>query len=56
MPAVPSAIELLGNSLVYRSTNITSPNATAKVLEVVCAWPVSGQYGPGTRVLYGPLT
>ncbi|KAL4780094.1 hypothetical protein BJX76DRAFT_364616 [Aspergillus varians] len=21
-------------------------------LEVICAWPVSGQYGPGTRVLY----
>jgi hypothetical protein len=21
-------------------------------LQVVCAWPMSGQYGPGTRVLY----
>ncbi|KAL5344033.1 hypothetical protein BJX70DRAFT_393452 [Aspergillus crustosus] len=27
-------------------------NATQPGLEVVCAWPVSGQYGPGTRVLY----
>jgi hypothetical protein len=61
MPAVPSAIELLGTTLVHRSTNLTvndanaTANATAKVLEVVCAWPVSGQYGPGTRVLYAPF-
>ncbi|KAL4935911.1 hypothetical protein BDV06DRAFT_233874 [Aspergillus oleicola] len=27
-------------------------NATDIGLDVVCAWPVSGQYGPGTRVLY----
>ncbi|QPG94041.1 hypothetical protein C2857_004268 [Epichloe festucae Fl1] len=27
-------------------------NATARGLEVICAWPVSGQYGPGTRILY----
>ncbi|KAL4868016.1 hypothetical protein BDV12DRAFT_170471 [Aspergillus spectabilis] len=27
-------------------------NATEPGLQVVCAWPVSGQYGPGTRVLY----
>ncbi|KAL2802976.1 hypothetical protein BJX63DRAFT_413312 [Aspergillus granulosus] len=29
-----------------------SGNATDPGLKVVCAWPVSGQYGPGTRVLY----
>ncbi|KAJ5584895.1 uncharacterized protein N7459_004695 [Penicillium hispanicum] len=52
MPAIPSPTELLGNILVHRSTNSTPINATAQVLEVVCAWPVSGQYGPGTRVLY----
>lgn len=27
-------------------------DATARGLEVICAWPVSGQYGPGTRILY----
>ncbi|KAL4798496.1 hypothetical protein BDV19DRAFT_22687 [Aspergillus venezuelensis] len=27
-------------------------NASDLGLDVVCAWPVSGQYGPGTRVLY----
>lgn len=30
---------------------IVSNNATELGLEVVCSWPVSGQYGPGTRVL-----
>ncbi|CBF82136.1 hypothetical protein AN5303.2 [Aspergillus nidulans FGSC A4] len=31
---------------------VVSNNATELGLEVVCSWPVSGQYGPGTRVLY----
>ncbi|PGH28069.1 hypothetical protein AJ80_00325 [Polytolypa hystricis UAMH7299] len=33
---------------------IATANATSHnpALQVVCAWPVSGQYGPGTRVLY----
>ncbi|TAQ89592.1 hypothetical protein B7494_g2065 [Chlorociboria aeruginascens] len=30
--------------------NVTS--VTSNALQVVCAWPVSGQYGPGSRVLY----
>jgi hypothetical protein len=53
MPAIPSPAELLENILVHRNTEAISHNTTAPVLEVVCAWPVSGQYGPGTRVLYG---
>lgn len=24
----------------------------ANTWDVVCAWPVSGQYGPGTRILF----
>lgn len=48
MPALFYAPELVdlasraaqGNSTVYPP------------LKVVCAWPVSGQYGPGSRVLY----
>lgn len=53
MPAVPSPSQLLDDILVHRST-IANSSATdaAPVLKVVCAWPVSGQYGPGTRVLY----
>ncbi|KAF5009288.1 hypothetical protein FDECE_4500 [Fusarium decemcellulare] len=27
-------------------------NNTHEALQVICAWPVSGQYGTGTRVLY----
>lgn len=55
MPAIPSPAELLEEILVHRSADLTPGNSTAEVLEVVCAWPVSGQYGPGTRVLYDPI-
>lgn len=36
------------------STGNATANATSPALGlgVVCAWPVSGQYGPGSRVLY----
>ncbi|RDW58932.1 uncharacterized protein DSM5745_11138 [Aspergillus mulundensis] len=35
------------------SSPAVSPDNTTEIgLEVVCSWPVSGQYGPGTRVLY----
>lgn len=44
----------LMNTLVVR--NATGANATANpYLQVVCAWPVSGQYGLGSRILYVPL-
>ncbi|RDL29812.1 uncharacterized protein BP5553_10677 [Venustampulla echinocandica] len=52
MPAVSStstSIPLL-HTLVNR--NATATNVTGTALQVVCAWPVSGQYGPGSRVLY----
>lgn len=55
MPAIPSVASFLGHNLVHRATALPS-NVTAagdhSSLEVVCAWPVSGQYGPGTRALY----
>ncbi|OBT60549.1 hypothetical protein VE03_10167 [Pseudogymnoascus sp. 23342-1-I1] len=45
MPALSTA------SLVIRNT--TAVNATADpYLQVICAWPVSGQYGIGSRILY----
>ncbi|KAF7942417.1 hypothetical protein BELL_0386g00050 [Botrytis elliptica] len=47
MPAIP--LTSLKNTIV---NNNTVTNATSDVLQVVCAWPVSGQYGPGSRVLY----
>ncbi|KAI5458812.1 hypothetical protein BGZ63DRAFT_432319 [Mariannaea sp. PMI_226] len=39
-----------------RETALLSPgNSTDNALKVICAWPVSGQYGPGTRILYYAL-
>ncbi|POR36413.1 Uncharacterized protein TPAR_03390 [Tolypocladium paradoxum] len=52
MPALSSAQQASAlGSLVARnvSDNIT---AAGEALQVVCAWPVSGQYGPGSRFLY----
>ncbi|ODH45499.1 hypothetical protein GX48_08423, partial [Paracoccidioides brasiliensis] len=43
---------LIVNRNVEAATNSVSTNATSAALQVICAWPVSGQYGPGTRVLY----
>ncbi|KAK2068124.1 hypothetical protein P8C59_002787 [Phyllachora maydis] len=33
-----------------RDVNTSSPGG--ETLQVICAWPVSSQYGPGTRLLY----
>ncbi|KGO68438.1 hypothetical protein PITC_070630 [Penicillium italicum] len=54
MPATPFVASFLEHAFVHRATAFP-PNVTGAAsshLEVVCAWPVSGQYGPGTRVLY----
>ncbi|KAI0886005.1 uncharacterized protein GGS22DRAFT_159579 [Annulohypoxylon maeteangense] len=58
MPALPSA--LLLDTLVTRNLTLDSAASSLaatttnveNALQVVCAWPVSGQYGPGSRVLY----
>ncbi|QSZ32101.1 hypothetical protein DSL72_001670 [Monilinia vaccinii-corymbosi] len=47
MPAIPVASL---NSTI--ANNVTFAKSTSEALQVVCAWPVSGQYGPGSRVLY----
>ncbi|TVY82447.1 hypothetical protein LSUE1_G004250 [Lachnellula suecica] len=57
MPALSSTSLALLNTfpLIARdsaATNATTANATSNALQVICAWPVSGQYGPGSRVLY----
>ncbi|KAJ6144736.1 hypothetical protein N7470_008631 [Penicillium chermesinum] len=54
MPAILTPETLLEPALVRRTAPTAAPNATTAALEVVCAWPVSGQYGPGTRYLYHP--
>ncbi|KAG4442566.1 hypothetical protein IFR05_001978 [Cadophora sp. M221] len=46
MPTLPSTS--LSNNISSNNVTDTASNA----LQVICAWPVSGQYGPGSRVLY----
>ncbi|QDS76397.1 hypothetical protein FKW77_003801 [Venturia effusa] len=57
MPGLPPALSLN----TFADPNAFAPlfgraidatNATSQPLRVVCAFPVSGQYGPGSRVLY----
>lgn len=55
MPAFPEPS--LFPTIVARNTSTLAANAASNVtasapLQVICAWPVSGQYGPGSRVLY----
>ncbi|TID13765.1 transferase family III protein [Venturia nashicola] len=60
MPGLPSALSLNNPAdpnaftpLFARAVNAANvTNATSQALQVVCAFPVSGQYGPGSRVLY----
>ncbi|KFY45697.1 hypothetical protein V494_00823 [Pseudogymnoascus sp. VKM F-4513 (FW-928)] len=49
MPALSSAS--LMNTLVIRNTTAVNETVTP-YLQVICAWPVSGQYGFGSRMLY----
>ncbi|KAM0544541.1 hypothetical protein ACHAPJ_011758 [Fusarium lateritium] len=49
LPVVASA-ETLASSVV--SAFPRAVNHSGDALQVICAWPVSGQYGTGTRVLY----
>ncbi|KAI0429039.1 hypothetical protein F5Y09DRAFT_270362 [Xylaria sp. FL1042] len=45
----PPLLSLIGPETIIRASNTTIPEP---VIQVVCAWPVSGQYGFGTRILY----
>jgi hypothetical protein len=55
MPAVPPSILLDSLAKLDVAINSTLPglgtNSASHSLQVVCAWPVSGQYGPGSRIL-----
>jgi hypothetical protein len=43
MPPIQAMFDLSSRSI---------PNTTSHALKVVCAFPVSGQYGAGSRILY----
>jgi hypothetical protein len=49
MPAlsVTDAAETIANTVLFSR----QANDTGDALQAICAWPVSGQYGTGTRVL-----
>ncbi|KAF1809147.1 hypothetical protein P152DRAFT_170870 [Eremomyces bilateralis CBS 781.70] len=49
---MPPVLGLLVDPNTFVSRAASPPNATVEALQVVCAWPVSDQYGPGSRVLY----
>ncbi|KAI1658788.1 hypothetical protein F4813DRAFT_356270 [Daldinia decipiens] len=60
MPALPSTLLLNTiagrngtlESAIVLASNATNAANTDEIVQVICAWPVSGQYGPGSRVLY----
>ncbi|KFY14216.1 hypothetical protein V492_02781 [Pseudogymnoascus sp. VKM F-4246] len=53
MPAVYPVSPL--NALIVRNATAAANTATDNALQVVCAWPVSGQYGIASRMLYYTL-
>ncbi|KAH8841379.1 hypothetical protein MCOR27_000929 [Pyricularia oryzae] len=56
MPAFSPLIQQqMVNGLAGRDLLTSSSNITTQGLQLVCAWPVSGQYGPGSRILYYTL-
>ncbi|KAI0172675.1 hypothetical protein GGR52DRAFT_417172 [Hypoxylon sp. FL1284] len=59
MPALTSALLLDNiagqNESSLAATALASNTTADNVMQVVCAWPVSGQYGPGSRILYYAL-
>ncbi|KAF4446681.1 hypothetical protein F53441_9723 [Fusarium austroafricanum] len=50
MPAL--SVTDAAETLVDVVISARAANETDGTLQVICAWPVSGQYGTGTRVLY----
>ncbi|XXH02797.1 hypothetical protein Hte_009184 [Hypoxylon texense] len=59
MPALTSALllnNIAGRNESFNAATSLASNGTAEnVIQVICAWPVSGQYGPGSRILYYAL-
>ncbi|KAI1392065.1 uncharacterized protein F4822DRAFT_389540 [Hypoxylon trugodes] len=55
MPALTPALllsTLAERNLSIDSTVTSNGTGVENAIQVVCAWPVSGQYGPGSRYLY----
>jgi hypothetical protein len=52
MPATPALDDVFSRSIANTASPSSAVNGTGQVLDVVCAWPVSSQYGAGSRFLY----
>ncbi|KAH6643107.1 hypothetical protein C7974DRAFT_409603 [Boeremia exigua] len=53
MPATPALYDVFARSDEGASSgSVNNGNGTLQPLDVVCAWPVSSQYGAGSRFLY----
>ncbi|KAF9691914.1 hypothetical protein EKO04_009864 [Ascochyta lentis] len=52
MPAISPLHDVFSQSIADTASPSPAVNGTAQTLDVVCAWPVSSQYGAGSRFLY----
>src|SRR5690242_7879881 len=53
MPAISALYGVFPRSVDGASSgSVSNVNGTGQSLDVVCAWPVSSQYGAGSRFLY----
>ncbi|KAF2622995.1 hypothetical protein BU25DRAFT_350925 [Macroventuria anomochaeta] len=52
MPATPALYGVFSRSIANATSTSSVVNGTRQTLDVVCAWPVSSQYGAGSRFLY----
>jgi hypothetical protein len=50
MPPPPPPTAVLG-TLISRNATGAALNVTTQALHVICEFPLSGQYGPGSRFL-----
>ncbi|KAH7007147.1 hypothetical protein EDB80DRAFT_718283 [Ilyonectria destructans] len=52
---MPPYLSVVADGIFEARDVASSTNSTIDALQVICVWPVSGQYGPGSRVLYYTL-
>ncbi|KAF1355946.1 hypothetical protein EJ07DRAFT_130163 [Lizonia empirigonia] len=52
MPATPALYGVFSRDNASTASQSSAVNGTGLTLDVVCAWPLSSQYGAGSRFLY----
>ncbi|GJN81595.1 hypothetical protein PLIIFM63780_005130 [Purpureocillium lilacinum] len=52
MPALQPLLSLIQRGVDNTTHASNAAGSGDDALQVICAWPVSGQYGPGSRILY----